>query len=151
MRNASSARALDVPQELQPEPLPFVRAFDDARDVGDDERAVVAELHDAEVGRERRERIVGDLGPRGGDDRQQRRLAGVRLADEPDVGDELELELERARLAVLARLILARRLMRRAWRSRRCPSRRARRLATTISSPSLEDLAEQLADVRDRE
>ena len=70
------------------------------------------QLHDAEVGRQRRERIVRDLGTRGRDHRQQRRLAGVRLADEPDVGDELELELQRALLAFLARLPFARRLMR---------------------------------------
>ena len=106
------ARALDVAQELEAEPLALVRAFDDAGNVGDDERAVVAELHDAEVRRERRERIVGDLGTRRGDHREQRALAGVGLPDEADVGDELELELERATLAFLAGLPLARRLVR---------------------------------------
>src|SRR6185312_3715070 len=43
---------------------------------------------------------------------KERGLARVRLADEADVGDELELELERAGFAVFARLIFARRLMR---------------------------------------
>ena len=35
-------RPLDVTQELEPEPASFVRAFDDAGNVGDDERASVA-------------------------------------------------------------------------------------------------------------
>ena len=100
-------------RNCKPEPAPLVRAFDDSGNVGDDEGSVRRELHDAEVGAERRERVVADLGTRGRDHRQQRRLPGVRLPDEADVGDELELELQRARFAVLARLVLSRRLVRR--------------------------------------
>src|SRR5205085_442470 len=103
----------DVHQELETKSFPFVRALDDAWNVGDDERAVVRELHDAEVGAERGERIVADLWSCRRDDREQRGLTGVGLADEANVGDELELELQRASLTVFARLVLARRLMRR--------------------------------------
>src|SRR5436190_19197089 len=62
--------ALDVPEKLQAESLAFMGAFDDAGDVGDYERSLVTELNDAEVGLESRERIVGDLGARSGDDRK---------------------------------------------------------------------------------
>src|SRR5207248_3208694 len=57
--------------------------------------------------------IVRDLRPRCRDDRQKRRLPRVRLSDEPDIGDELELELQRPPLSVLARLVLTWRLVRR--------------------------------------
>src|SRR5262249_22159288 len=99
------ARSLDVTEELKAQPTSFVRALDDAREIGDDERAVVAQLNDAEIGAQRSEGIVADLRAGGGDYREQRRFARVRLSHESDVGDELELELERARLAVFPRLI----------------------------------------------
>jgi hypothetical protein len=93
--------ALDVPQKLQSESLPFVRAFDDAGNVGDDERSIPGQRHDAKVRNQRREGVIRDLGTRGGDDGQERRLAGVGLTYQPDIGDELELEFERPHLAVL--------------------------------------------------
>src|SRR5687768_4081518 len=64
-------RPLDVAEELEPQSLPLGGAFDDARNVGHHERPVIAQLHDAKVGRERRERVVGDFRRRPGDDRQQ--------------------------------------------------------------------------------
>jgi hypothetical protein len=60
-------RALDVAQELMPQPVPLVRAFDEPRHVGDHEAAIAAERDHAQVRLERRERIVGDLRSRGGD------------------------------------------------------------------------------------
>ena len=84
------------------------------------------EADDAEVRRQRGERVVGDLRPRRGDARDQRRLAGVGEADQADVGEQLQLEPQ----------ILDLRPARRAapcaargwWRSRsaRCPCRRVR-------------------------
>ncbi len=65
---------------------------------------LVAEVHDAEVRLEGRERVVGDLGRGRGERGEERRLAGVRQADEADVGDEPELEAEPALLARLALL-----------------------------------------------
>src|SRR5690242_14639486 len=100
-------------EELKPESAPFVRALDDSGKVRDDERPVIGELYDAEIRGQRRERVVADFGMRRGHDGEKRRLARIRLADQPDVRDELELELQRAYLAVFAGLILARRLMRR--------------------------------------
>ena len=67
--------------------------------------------HDAQVGLERGEGIVGDLGPGRRDHREQRALAGVGLAHQAHVGDELEHQLDLPLLALLARLPLARRLV----------------------------------------
>ena len=53
------------------------------------------EVDDAEIRRERRERVVGDLRPRGGDARDQRALAGVRKSDETDVGEQLQPQPQR--------------------------------------------------------
>jgi len=54
------ARALEVAQELVPEPGAGVRPLDEPRHVGDDE-ALPAPADDAEVRHERGERVVGDL------------------------------------------------------------------------------------------
>ena len=71
-------RALEMAQELVAEPEAAMRAFDQAGHVGDDEAAVVAQPDDAEIRRQRRERVVGDLRTGRRDARDQRRLAGVR-------------------------------------------------------------------------
>ena len=55
----------------------------------------------AEVGDQRGERVVGDLGPGPRDRGDQARLAGAGEADQPDVGDHLELEHD---LELVARL-----------------------------------------------
>ena len=62
--------ALDVAEELEAEALALARALDEAGHVGD-RVADVARLDDAEVRVQRRERVVGDLGPRGGDRRDR--------------------------------------------------------------------------------
>ena len=71
-----------------------MRALDDARNVRDDEGAVIRQPNDAKVRFESRERIVGDLGPGSRDHREQCALAGVGLAEQADVGDELQDQLE---------------------------------------------------------
>src|SRR5438270_4359813 len=57
------AGAFDVPEELKAEPFPLVRPLDNARNVGDNEGSVSAERHHAEIWRESREGVVGDLRP----------------------------------------------------------------------------------------
>ena len=90
------ARALDVREEVVAEARALARALDQARDVGDHELALVA-FERAEHRLERRERIVGDLRRRAREAREQRGLAGVRQADEADVGaSSLSCELEPA-------------------------------------------------------
>ena len=92
------ARALDVAQELEAQPRAGVGALDDAGDVGGHEALLVL-LDDAQHRRERRERVVGDLGARRREPRQQRRLAGVRQAQEADIGDQPEVEAQPVLLA----------------------------------------------------
>jgi hypothetical protein len=76
------------------EAVALVRAFDQAGHVGHDEAPVVAQPHDAQVGYQRGEGVVGDLGPRRRDARDHRRLAGVGKAHQADVGQQLHLEPE---------------------------------------------------------
>ena len=90
--------ALDVGEEVVAEAGAFARALDQARDVGDDELAVLGVEH-AEHGRERREGVVRDLRRRAGEAREQRGLARVRQPDEADVGEQLQPQLDPARLA----------------------------------------------------
>ena len=107
---------LDVAQERVAEPRAAAGALDQAGHVGDRRPALVlvTEVQDAEVRFERRERVVGDLGGRGGEGGEQRRLAGVRQAHEPDIGDEAQLEPQPVLLARLALLGVLGRLMGRA-------------------------------------
>ena len=83
------AAALDMAEEAVAEAVALVRAFDQAGNVGEHEIALV-DLHHAEAGMQRRERIVGDLRLGGGDGGEQGRFAGVGQADEADVGDQLQ-------------------------------------------------------------
>ncbi len=88
-----------------------MRAFDQARDVGHHERAVEIDLHDAEVGDLRGERIVGDLRPGPRHAAQERALAGVGHAHEAHVGDHLEFEPQAPALALFAGREVARGLI----------------------------------------
>ena len=74
------ARALQMTQKPVAESRTFGGAFDQSRNIGDDEAAVVIGPHDPELRRERRERIIGDFRPRCRDGADQRRLSGVRHA-----------------------------------------------------------------------
>ena len=76
-----------------PSPAPLAGALDQPRDVGDHELALGG-LERAEHRLERRERVVGDLRRGARQARDQRRLAGVGQPDEPDVGEQLELQLD---------------------------------------------------------
>ena len=111
-QDGDQAGALDVLQELEAQALPDVGPRDDSRNVGHDEGARVRQADHAELRLEGRERIVGDFRPGGRDHGEQRALARVGFAQEAHVGDQLEDELELALLAVLARLPLARALVR---------------------------------------
>ena len=93
---SEQARALGVAQELVAEAAALAGAGDEAGQIGDDERAVAVDAHDAERGRQRGERVVADLGLGRRHARDQRRLAGVGKADHADVGEQLQLEMEPA-------------------------------------------------------
>jgi hypothetical protein len=103
------SRAHEVSQELQPEPRPLGRALDQPRYVGQHEAAVDVHPYHAERRHERGERIVGNLGARGGNSADQGGFSGVRHAKQPNVGKELQLELQAPVLAFGAARELARR------------------------------------------
>ena len=95
------AGALDVTKELLAKAGAVARAFDEAGDIGDHELAVIQSC-DAEVWRQRGEGIVGDLGTRARESREEGRLSGVRQAREADVREQLELEIDLSALALTA-------------------------------------------------
>ena len=88
-------------QELHAKAGALAGAFDQARQVGDDEAGVSGRDH-TKHGFERGERVGRGLRAGGAYAGQQGRLAGVRRADEAQVGDQLELEAERSFLTVVA-------------------------------------------------
>src|SRR5207247_1034812 len=65
------AGSFQMAQELMSQSLSVVRAFNQPGDVRDDETAIAAQAHDAEIGDKRREGIVGDLRARGRDARDE--------------------------------------------------------------------------------
>ena len=109
-----------------PSPAPVAGALDEPRDVGQHELALVG-VQRAEPGLERGERVVGDLGRRARQAREQRRLARVGQPHEADVGQQLELQLDPALVA--RQPALGEAAAPGAWRSRSacCRARRGRR------------------------
>ena len=88
-----------MPQEADAEPRALGGTLDETRDVGHHERAVLAAVDDTEVRVQRGEGVVRDLRARRGHRADERRLAGVRQAEQTHIGDHLELELEQPLLA----------------------------------------------------
>jgi hypothetical protein len=77
---------------LYSQPRTKVRAFNKSGHIGDDEGLLLrllADGDDAEVGFEGGEGVVGDFGARGGDAGDERGFAGVGIADQADVGQQL--------------------------------------------------------------
>jgi hypothetical protein len=68
-----------------------------------------ADAHDAEVGVQGREGVVGDLGLRIRNRGDQRRLAGVRLAQQADIGQHAQLQPHLLDFTRPARRLLTRR------------------------------------------
>jgi hypothetical protein len=107
------ARALDVAQKAIAETGTLMRPFDQSGDVDHHEGLKFVDAHDAQLRFERRERIVGNFGTGRGNDREQRRLSGVRQSDDSAIREQLELEPKVETLAAFAELREARRLSRR--------------------------------------
>ncbi len=101
--------ALQVAQELVAQARTFGRAFDQAGDVGDHEAAVLGGAHHAEVGREGGEGVVRHLGLGRRHRADEGGLAGVGHAEQADVGQHLQFQVQREALAFLAHGLLPRR------------------------------------------
>ena len=104
--------ALDVSEELVPQPGPLGRALDQSRDVGQHGLPVIA-FDRAQHRRERREWVVRDLRRRPRQPRQQGGLPRVRQPHQPDVGQQLQPQLDPASLPTRPLLREPRRLPRR--------------------------------------
>ena len=83
------AAALDMAEKPVAEAGAFMRALDQAGNVGEHEFAALR-VHDAELRMQRGEGIVGDLRFRRADDGEEGRLAGVGQADEAGVRDQFQ-------------------------------------------------------------
>ena len=114
--------ALDVSEELVAEARPLRRPLDQARNVGEDELPIV-EIDRPEVRLHRREWVIRHLRVRPGQPRKQRRLPRVRQADQADVREQLQAQLDLARLALEAAL-----------REPRCLSRRGRETLVPVAA-----------------
>ena len=95
-------------QELVAKTCAFGSTFDQARDVGDHKALLRPDAHDTQIRVQGCEWIVRDFGPRIRDRRDQRALAGVRHAEQADVGQHAQLELELFPLSRPARRFLPR-------------------------------------------
>ena len=102
------AAALDMAEKAVAQPGAFVRALDQAGDVGEHEFASV-DRDDAELRMQRRERIVRDLRLGRAHRGEQSGFARIRQPDQAGVGDQLEAQPERALLARQSRIGVARR------------------------------------------
>lgn len=92
---------LDMPEESNPQPAPFMCTFYDAGNVGHRERLSAAIGNDPQLGDQCGERVVGNLGPCGGNGGQERGFAGVRQSYQSDIGQYLQFEYEPALLCGL--------------------------------------------------
>ncbi len=101
--------ALQMAQELMAQAGTFGGPFDQARHIGDHKALVFAHAHHAEIGVKCGEWVVGNLRARVGDRRDQRRLAGVGHAQQTDIGQHAQLELDLEALTRPTRRGLARR------------------------------------------
>jgi len=92
---------LDVAQEVVAQAAAFAGSLDQAGHIGDGEGGFSGHHH-AQIGDQRGERIVGDLRLCRRNRRDQTGFAGARVADQADVGQHLELEVDDAFVAFLA-------------------------------------------------
>src|SRR5580698_3641492 len=89
--------------------------FNPPRNIRHDEATVFlgfSDRHDTEVGLQSREGIIGHLGPRRRDTRNQRGLANIGITDQPHIGEQLEFQAEDTIFAWPSLFMLTRRLVR---------------------------------------
>ena len=85
-------RSFDVPQELNAQAMAEMSAFDEARDIRNNEGLIAIDRDDSELRFQRRERIIGNLRPSRRDAGYQRRFAYIGIADKADICQELQFE-----------------------------------------------------------
>ena len=87
----NSKSTLDMAQKGMAEANPFAGPFDEAGDVGHDIGDPLIHPHDAELGGEGGEVVVGHLGAGGGDHREKGGFADVGEAEQAYIGEQLKL------------------------------------------------------------
>lgn len=97
------AGAFDVAEKTDAKPCALVCAFDQAGDIGHDERFSSRGLNDAKVGGEGGKGVFGDLGLGFGDVGDQRGFADVGEAEYTDICEQFEFETKGTMFARLAR------------------------------------------------
>ena len=124
-------------QKPDAQPFAFVRALNDARNIGDYERLIVPDLHDAQRRFEGRERIIRHFRFRRRQHRNQHALARIRKSHDANVGQQAEFERNILLYPFFARLGVTRRPVRR--RPEKCialapsPARRQRQLLARLA------------------
>jgi hypothetical protein len=91
--------SFDMPEEPRSKPRTLVRAFNQARDVGEHEFLCDREPHHTQLRVQRGERVVRDLRPRRRHRGKERGFAGIRQPYQPRIGDQLQPQPDRALLA----------------------------------------------------
>ena len=118
------ARALHVLQESDSQSGAFVRAFNQAGNVGDHKRAPVARScvriggNHPQMRLQRGEWIRGNLRLRRGDARDERRFPRVRKTHQPHVRQQFQFEAQMALFARAAIFVFCGRLMPRPYEAR---------------------------------
>ena len=94
-------------QEARAKPVPFMRAFDESRNISHHKRPVVSVADNAEMGRQSRKREIRNPRPGGRHAGQQGRFAGIRKSDQTHVGQYAQLKPQGPFLPRSSRLSLA--------------------------------------------
>src|SRR5205823_7311220 len=80
----------------------FVSAFDQARNVRDRYPPILGELNNSDYRMQSCKRIRRNFWPGGGNCAKQRRFSGIRITDQPGIGDRSQLEQKISGLAFIA-------------------------------------------------
>ena len=104
------AGALGMAEETRAQARAFMRAFDQAGQIGDHEIGA-ADAHHAELRIQRGERVIGDFRLGRGDAREESRFARIGQADQADIGDQLQPQPDGFFFCRLAGIGVARRLV----------------------------------------
>ena len=94
--------ALDVAQEVVPQPCPLGRSSDQTRNVGKNCAITTGTAYHPQVGHQGGEGVIGDLGPSCRKHRNQGALAGIGQADDANFSQQLELQLQQPLLPLPA-------------------------------------------------
>ena len=98
-------------EETITDPGTFMRAFDQARNIGNDEARIGSKVDHPQVRVQRCERIGGDFRVRAADGGQEGGFAGIGQADQPGIGNQLQAQPYPAFNAGFALLGMTRRLI----------------------------------------